>query len=110
MKLTLFNETNFKPVATSKTSDFQLLELYIRNVAPETFGLTIHVAACTINIHCVYVFNDWTEWTVDVSDPYTLEPFGDTIQETLEFDTLGEAIDFIKAYVKNVIDVEACAW
>ena len=110
MKLTLFNENNFKPVATSKTSDFQLLELYIRNVAPEEFGLTIQAAACTLNVHCVYVFNDWTEWTVDVSDPYTLEPFGDTIQETLEFDTLFEAIEFVKDYVRNVMDVEACAW
>lgn len=108
MKITLFNETTFKPVATSKTNDFQLLELYIRNVAPEQFGLTIQVAACTLNVHCVYVFNDWTEWTVDVSDPYMFED--DTVYDTLEFDTLGEAIDFIKAYVRNVIDVEACAW
>lgn len=108
MKITLFNETTFKPVATSKTSDFQLLELYIRNVAPEQFGLTIQVAACTLNVHCVYVFNDWIEWTVDVSDPYMFED--DTVYDTLEFDTLGEAIDFIRAYVRNVIDVEACAW
>lgn len=108
MKLTLFNETNFKPIATSKTNDLQLLELYIRNVAPEEIGLTIQVAACTLNVHSLYVFNDWTEWTVDVSDPYMFE--GDTVYDTLEFDTLGEAIDFIKSYVQNVIDVEACAW
>ena len=108
MKITLFNETTFKPVATSKTSDLQLLELYIRNVAPETFGLTIHVAACTINIHCIYVFNDWTEWTVDISDPYMFDD--DTVYDTLEFDTLGEAIEFVKDYTKNVMDIEAQAW
>ena len=109
MKLALYNETNFKPVATSKTSDFQLLELYLRNVAPKEFGLYINVAACTINVHSIFDANGWTVWTVDVNDIYTLEPFGDGEQNTLEFDTLWEAIEFVKDYVKNVMETVS-AW
>ena len=102
--LSLHNEdiNNFKILATSKTNDLQLVELYIRNVSTER-GLWIAVPDGTINIHQVYV-GQFSLWTIDIEEVVK--------QDNLEFDTLGEVVEFIREYLAFVLEeyrsYEAC--
>lgn len=102
--LTLHNEdiNNFKALATSKTNDLQLVELYIRNVSTER-GLWIRVPDGSINVHQVYV-GQFSVWTIDIDEIVK--------QDGLEFDTLGEVIDFLREYLTYTIEEyrysEAC--
>ena len=102
--LTLHNENvnKFEALATSKTNNLQLVELYIRNVNTER-GLWIKLPGGSINIHGVYV-GQFMLWTMDINEVVK--------QDNLEFDTLGELIDFIKQYLTYTIEEyrysEAC--
>ena len=102
--LTLHNEdiNNLKTLATSKTNDLQLVELYIRNVSIER-GLCIKLPEGTINVHQVYV-GQFSVWTIDIDEVVK--------QDGLEFDTLGEVVDFLREYLTYTIEEyrysEAC--
>ena len=102
--LTLHNEdiNNFKALATSKTNDLQLVELYIRNVSTER-GLWITVPDGSINVHQVYI-GQFSVWTIDIDEVVK--------QDGLEFDTLGEVVDFLREYLTYTIEEyrysEAC--
>lgn len=102
--LTLHNEdiNNFKALATSKTNDLQLVELYIRNVSTER-GLWIRVPDGSINVHQVYI-GQFSVWTIDIDEVVK--------QDGLEFDTLGEVVDFLREYLTYTIEEyrysEAC--
>lgn len=102
--LTLHNEdiNNFKALATSKTNDLQLVELYIRNVSTER-GLWIRVPDGSINVHCIYI-GQFKLWTIDIDEVVK--------QDGLEFDTLGEVVDFLREYLTYTLEEyrysEAC--
>lgn len=104
INLTLHNEdvNNFEILATSKTNDLQLVELYIRNVSTER-GLWIRIPDGSINVHCAYV-GLFKVWTIDINEVVK--------QDGLEFDTLGEAVDFIREYLTYTLEEyrysEAC--
>ena len=103
--LTLYNAdiNHLKNLAISKTNDLQLVELYVRNVSTER-GLRIGVPDGTINIHQVYV-GQFTMWIIDIDEAVK--------QDNLEFDTLGEVVEFIREYLTLVLKehryCEACA-
>lgn len=99
--LTLHNEdiNNFKALATSKTNDLQLVELYIRNVSTER-GLWIRVPDGSINVHQVYV-GQFSVWTIDIDEVVK--------QDGLEFDTLGEVVDFLREYLTYTIEEYRCS-
>lgn len=98
--LTLYNAdiNHLKNLATSKTNDLQLVELYVRNVNIER-GLRIGVPDGTINIHQVYV-GQFTMWTIDIDEAVK--------QDDLEFDTLGEVVEFIREYLTLVLEEHRC--
>lgn len=98
--LTLYNTdiNHPKNLATSKTNDLQLVELYVRNVNIER-GLRIGVPDGTINIHQVYV-GQFTMWTIDIDEAVK--------QDDLEFDTLGEVVEFIREYLTLVLEEHRC--
>lgn len=100
INLTLHNEdiNNFKNLATSKTNDLQLVELYVRNVNIER-GLRIGVPDGTINIHQVYM-GQFSVWTIDIDEVVK--------QDNLEFDTLGEVVEFIREYLTLVLEEHRC--
>ena len=99
--LSLHNEdiNNFKILATSKTNDLQLVELYIRNVSTDK-GLWIAVPDGTINVHCIYI-GQFMVWTVDIDEVVK--------QDGLEFDTLGEVVDFLREYLTYTIEEYRCS-
>lgn len=99
--LTLHNEdiNNFKILGTSKTNDLQLVELYIRNVSTER-GLWIRVPDGSINVHCTYV-GLFKLWTIDIDEVVK--------QDGLEFDTLGEVVDFLREYLTYTIEEYRCS-
>ena len=98
--LTLYNAdiNHLKNLATSKTNDLQLVELYVRNVNIER-GLRIGIPDGTINIHQVYV-GQFTMWTIDIDEAVK--------QDDLEFDTLGEVVEFIREYLTLVLEEHRC--
>lgn len=102
--LTLHNgdTNNFKTLATSKTNDLQLVELYVRNISTDR-GLCITIPDGTINIHQVYM-GQFSVWTIDIDEVVK--------QDGLEFDTLGEVVEFIREYLTYTLEEyrysEAC--
>ena len=98
--LTLYNAdiNHLKNLATSKTNDLQLVELYVRNVSTER-GLCIGVPDGTINIHQVYM-GQFSVWTIDIDEVVK--------QDNLEFDTLGEVVKFIREYLTLVLEEHRC--
>ena len=90
LKLHNADINNFKDLATSRTNNLQLVELYIRNVSSK-ISAYIGTPYGSLNIH--NIFNDnFGEWIVDIND--------DNICEELEMDTLGEVVDFIRDYLE----------
>ena len=90
LKLHNADINNFKVLATSRTNNLQLVELYIRNVSSK-ISAYIGTPYGSLNIH--NIFNDnFGEWIVDIND--------DNICEELEMDTLGEVVDFIRDYLE----------
>lgn len=97
--LTLYNAdiNHLKNLATSKTNDLQLVELYVRNVNIER-GLRIGVPDGTINIHQVYM-GQFSVWTIDIDE---------VVKQDLEFNTLGEVVEFIREYLTLVLEEHRC--
>ncbi len=90
LKLHNADINNFKVLATSRTNNLQLVELYIRNVSTK-ISAYIGTPYGSLNVHNVFKGN-FGEWIVDISD--------DNISEELEMDTLGEVVDFIRDYLE----------
>ena len=99
LKLHNTDINNFKVLATSRTNNLQLVELYIRNVSTK-ISAYIGTPYGSVNVHNVFNGN-FGEWVVDVND--------DNISEELELDTLGEVVDFIRDYLE-VTREQYTAW
>lgn len=96
--LTLHNEgiNNFETLATSKTNDLQLVELFVRNVSTER-GLWIRIPDGSINVHQVYI-GTYMVWSIDINRAAVVK------EDNLIYDTLSAAVDFIRECLTYVLE------